>query len=175
MPGGGAVATGRLGTALAVITGSRLDTLPALAELVTELMIGIGPIVGIGSMGGSVIGVVAGAEVVIRAGVGAGRDGWLLLAGAVRVTVSEATAAVVMAGLVAALAATVNVTDEPLEGVSICASRVNCDGVTAVLSGPSCQEAVPSPLGHRPAKTACPLEAVSVTDTLGTDPFCAWT
>jgi hypothetical protein len=134
---------------LGAMTGNRLDALPAGASTVVDSATGDGT----GSRAGGAIGTVAGTVV---AAAGNDRDGvGGLVLGAVpagtTVTVAAAVAGTVIGGAVDAASAAVRVTcATPADGVRICASRVYEAGVVAVPSGPSWQEAAPSPLGHSP-------------------------
>ena len=169
----GLVLTG-VGLGSGLMTGNRLEMFPAGAVEVKTGPVGA-PVI-TGSTGWT-----SAWDDVAAIGVGAGEGsagavvglGVLLAAAA---TVVVPVACTVTGGFVAAWAEEVRETDvAPLDGAWIWAWRVNDDGVTSVPSGPSWQEAVPSPLGHRPVNTAWPADAVSVTDTSGAAPFSAWT
>jgi hypothetical protein len=175
-------ATGLAGLATAgaagggVIAGSTLATLTGLIGdvLLMAGVAGTDASTGGGASAGRLAGEACG-DGVVAAGVldaDLPGDG----AGAVTVTVPAAAGIVVMAGLVAAPAVAVRVTevtDVAPEATVICACIWKDEGDNASPIDPIEQAAVPSPLGQRLVNAAAwPCgAAVSVTSTPDADPF----
>jgi hypothetical protein len=61
------------------------------------------------------------------------------------------------------------------DGTVICACIWYDEAATSVAKSPTEQEALPSPLGHLPAKVGWPPVPVRVTVTPVTGPFCVQT
>ena len=187
------------GTATGVMAGRVPTPLAGLitADGLTTAGVGsVDPTVGGGAAAGTVLaeatGVVAAGVVaagVVAAGVVAAGvvAACVVAAGVVAaavvpltVTVPLAVGSAVMAGLVAAAAAAVRVTDVTevaLEATWICACIWNTDGVTGVAISPIVHVADPSPPGQRLVNTgSSPCGApVTVTETPGAGPFSAET
>lgn len=187
--GDGTVGTTWAGWVVAAIDGSSPSTLPGLITDVAPPTVGIGPNGGRDGSPTAAAGVVCAAEGVVGLADGAGFDDGLGFfdglgfddgrGAAVTVTVPAEPGSTDIAGLVAALATAVRVTefaDLPTGTLTATCSRYAV-GVTGVASGPTAHVPVPFPLGHIDAKTgARPEGAVeSVTVTSGTGPSSAHT
>jgi len=174
---GGAAA----GLAGGVITGRMLETSTGLRSEVLTLGAGMDASVGVAASAGRVAWEACAGDV-LAAGV---LDGDLLgdAAGALTDTVPAAAGIVVMAGLVAASAVAVRVTEVTevtevaLEATGIWACTWYADGDTVVPIDPIVQVAVPFPPGQRLVNSGTSPcgAAVSVTDTPEAGPFWAET
>ena len=161
------------------ITGEPLSTPPTgLIGWVLTALEAVGTVAGVVATAETAAGEATGEAVLT----GDPLAGGVLAAevGALTVPVSAAVGSTVMAGLVAASAVAVrvtDVTDVAPEAIGICACIWYDDGDTAVASDPIVQEADPSPLGQRPVNAGsspCGVP-VSATDTPDTGPFSAQT
>lgn len=188
-----AAGDGTAGTAgawvVAAIDGSSPSTLPGLITEVAPPIVGIGPSGGgeeTPTAGAGAVGATGGADGLGVAeplglddllGLGDGLDE--VRGGAVTDTVPTEPGSTDIAGLVAALATAVRLTElvDLLAGTLTETCSWYAVGVTSVASGPSAQVAAPFPPGHVPAKTGDRPEgeADSDTVTLGTGPFSAHT
>jgi hypothetical protein len=176
---GVALTTAELGAVLTAGVTVGGSTPAAPAGLISEVLAPVGvavadPVVGVAATAGAMAGEADG-EGVLAGDVLAG--GVLAATvGALTATVSAADGSALMAGLVAASAVAVRVTDvtEAPAATEICACIWYVDGASAVASAPIVHVADPSPLGQRLVNSGWGVP-VSVTVTPDAEPFAAQT
>lgn len=171
-----------LGTGAGLISGRAVATSTGLYDEVagvTAIVTGGSTVVSPGLPAGLTCATGVDAGAVLAGALLAAGDG-LADAGALTVTVCDAAGMVVMAGLVAASAVAVSVTEVTEvaeEATGIWACSWYDAGDTDVPTDPIVQVADPFPPGQRPVnRAACPCgAAASVTDTPDAGPFWAQT